>query len=106
MNNIMTSLITAPKAQQKIANHVRDRRLGMELTQKGFSQRSGVPLASLRKFEQKGIISLESLLKILIVVGGLEEIVAALKPDKPTFTSIDDVLKEDNTPYRKRGRRK
>jgi transcriptional regulator with XRE-family HTH domain len=102
----MISLISASKVQQKIADHVRDRRLIMELTQEGLSQRSGVPLATLRKFEQKGIISLESLLKILIVVGGLEDIIAALKPEQPTFTSIDDVLKEDTAPYRKRGRRK
>ncbi|MFD2556013.1 hypothetical protein [Sphingobacterium tabacisoli] len=102
----MISLISTSKAQRKIADHVRDRRLVMELTQDGLSQRSGVPLATLRKFEQKGIISLESLLKILVVVGGLEEIIVALEPDKPTFTSIDDVLKEDNTAYRKRGRRK
>ncbi len=78
----------------------------MELTQEGLSQRSGVPLATLRKFEQKGVISLESLLKILIVVGGLEDVIAALEPDKLTFTSIDGVLKEDNTAYRKRGRLK
>ncbi|SKC07023.1 hypothetical protein SAMN05660841_04009 [Sphingobacterium nematocida] len=102
----MLSLISTSKAQKKIADHVRDRRLVMELTQEGLSQRSGVPLATLRKFEQKGVISLESLLKILIVVGGLEDVIAALEPDKPTFTSIDDVLKEDNTAYRKRGRRK
>ncbi|MBL1409094.1 hypothetical protein [Sphingobacterium faecale] len=102
----MPSLISTSKAQKKIADHVRDRRLVMELTQDGLSQRSGVPLATLRKFEQKGIISLESLLKILVVVGGLEDIIVALDPDKPTFTSIDDVLKEGNTAYRRRGRRK
>jgi hypothetical protein len=31
----------------------------MALTQEGLSERSGVPLAALRKFEQKGSISLE-----------------------------------------------
>ncbi|WP_200859592.1 XRE family transcriptional regulator [Sphingobacterium paucimobilis] len=98
--------MSTSKAQKKIADHVRDRRLVLELTQDGLSQRSGVPLATLRKFEQKGIISLESLLKILVVVGGLEDIIVALEPDKPTFTSIDDVLKEEYTAYRKRGRRK
>ncbi|MBL1408861.1 XRE family transcriptional regulator [Sphingobacterium faecale] len=94
------------RPQQKIADYVRDRRLVLELTQDGLSQRSGVPLATLRKFEQKGIISLESLLKLLLVVGGPEDIIVALEPDKPIFTSIDDVLKEGNTAYRKTGRRK
>lgn len=78
----------------------------MELTQEGLAERSGVALSTLRKFEQKGLISLDSFLKILMVVGGLEEMLDALKPDKPAFTSIDDVLKQDDTIIKKRGRRK
>lgn len=102
----MISLISTTKAQQKIAEHVRERRLLMELTQEGLAERSGVPLATLRKFEQKGTISLESLLKLLMVVGGLEEIIDALKPLKPNFTSIDEVLKDSKSITRKRGRKK
>lgn len=78
----------------------------MELTQEGLAERSGVPLATLRKFEQKGAISLESFLKLLMVVGGLEDIINMLKPSKPKFTSIDDVLKDMNNTPRKRGRKK
>ncbi|MEJ2879814.1 helix-turn-helix transcriptional regulator [Pedobacter sp. GR22-6] len=101
----MISLISTPKAQKKIAESVRDRRLSMELTQEGLSERSGVPLATLRKFEQKGVISLSSFLKLLMVTGGLEEIITILKPSKPSFKSIDEVL-EDNNGSRKRGNRK
>jgi hypothetical protein len=44
------------------------------LTREGLAERSGVPLATLRKFEQKGSTSLESFfLKLLMVIGGLEE---------------------------------
>lgn len=102
----MISLISVSQAQKKVSENVRDRRLAMELTQEGLAERSGVPLATLRKFEQKGVISLESLLKLLMVVGGLEDAIQALKPTKPNFTSIDDVLKERNTVSRKRGRKK
>ena len=102
----MLLLISTSKAQQKIAENVRERRLLMELTQEGLSERSGVPLATLRKFEQKGAISLQSLLKLLMVVGGLEEIIDVLKPPKPNFTSIDEVLKDRNSISRKRGRKK
>jgi transcriptional regulator with XRE-family HTH domain len=98
--------ISMSKAQKMIATHVRDRRLLMELTQEGLAERSGVALSTLRKFEQKGLISLDSFLKILMVVGGLEEMLDALKPDKPAFNSIDDVLKQDDTIIKKRGRRK
>ncbi|GEJ47665.1 helix-turn-helix domain-containing protein [Chryseobacterium sp. RRHN12] len=99
-------LISLSKAQKMIATHVRDRRLLMELTQEGLAERSGVALSTLRKFEQKGLISLDSFLKILMVVGGLEELLDALKPDKPAFNSIDDVLKQDDSIIKKRGRRK
>ncbi|GAA4178897.1 hypothetical protein GCM10022218_30590 [Sphingobacterium ginsenosidimutans] len=75
----------------------------MELTQAGLSKRSGVPLATLRKFEQTGVISLESFLKLLMVVGGIEDILNELKPVKPNFTSIDDVLKDTTQISRKRG---
>lgn len=101
----MISLISVHKAQQKLSKNIRDRRLSMELTQAGLAKRSGVPLATLRKFEQKGSISLESFLKLLMVVGGLEEIIQVLKPTKSNFTSIDEVLKNTNTVSRKRGRK-
>ncbi|WP_312901068.1 helix-turn-helix domain-containing protein [Chryseobacterium taichungense] len=99
-------LISLSKAQKVIANTVRDRRLLMELTQEGLAERSGVALSTLRKFEQKGLISLDSFLKILMVVGGLEELLDALQTDKPAFNSIDDVLKQDDSIIKKRGRRK
>jgi len=102
----MLSLISTSKAQSKIAENVRARRLAMELTQEGLAERAGVPLPTLRKFEQKGTISLEAFLKLLMVVGGIEEIVTVLKPSKPTFSSIDDVLKETDSISRKRGRKK
>jgi hypothetical protein len=45
-------------------------------------------------------------LKLLYVMGQLEELILLLKPSKPTFTSIDEVLKDTSTITRKRGRRK
>ncbi|MEC4115154.1 helix-turn-helix transcriptional regulator [Myroides pelagicus] len=99
-------LISLSKVQRKIVESIRERRLQMELTQEGLSQRADVPLSTLRKFEQKGSISLDSLLKILSVVGGLEEIVDALKPKQQHFKSIDEVLKLEEKTTRKRGKRK
>jgi transcriptional regulator with XRE-family HTH domain len=102
----MISLISASKAQIKLAESVRERRLSMDLTQDGLSLRSGVPLATLRKFEQKGKISLESFLKLLMVIGGLEEITELLTPVKHEFKSIDDVLKDTSIVSKKRGNKR
>jgi transcriptional regulator with XRE-family HTH domain len=101
----MVSLITPSKAQNKLAENVRQRRLNMDLTQEGLSKRSGVPLPTLRKFEQKGVISLEAYLKILMVVGGLEKMLDALTVEQQSFSSIDDVLEDDNKPTKQRGSR-
>ena len=102
----MISLISTSKAQIKLAEHIRARRLSMELTQEGLAERSGVPLATLRRFERKGLISMESFLKLLMIVGGMEELLEVLKPSKPVFKSIDEVLKDTDSLSRKRGRKK
>ncbi len=102
----MVSLITPSKAQKKLAENVRLHRLQMELTQEGLAGRSGVPLPTLRKFEQKAAISLESFLKIQMVLGGLENILKATEVKKTAFASIDEVLESGSTPTRKRGKRK
>ncbi len=102
----MISLMMPAKAQQKLAEYARARRLQMELTQEELAKSSGVALPTLRKFERTGTISLESFLKLQMVLGGLDDILKATQiKDKP-FTSIDDVLKTNNTPARQRGTRK
>ena len=94
------------KAQKTLVQNVRERRLQMDLTQEGLAERSGVALSTLRKFEQTGMISLESFLKILSIVGGLEEVIEVLKPNKPVFKSIDEVLNNDEKTIKKRGSKK
>lgn len=102
----MTSLLTVSKAQNNLTDNLRAQRLSMGLTQEGLATRSGVSLPSLRKFEQKGIISLESFLKLLMVLGTLESVVKVTQPEQTEFSSIDEVLKTDKKPPRKKGWRK
>jgi transcriptional regulator with XRE-family HTH domain len=100
------TIISPGEVQIKLAAFIRQRRLSREMTQQEMAQRSGVPLSTLRKFEQKGQVSLESFLKLLWVVGDLDTLMEAVKPEKPQFRSIDDVLKKDVVSTRQRGRRK
>ena len=97
--------MTPTKAKTMLAANMRERRLAMGLTQAGLSKRSGVALATLRKFEQTGAMSIDSLFKLMLVVGGLEEIVKASAPGAHEFASIDDVLSGKMAPKRKRGSR-
>ncbi len=102
----MLLLTTVAKAQEKIAENARLQRLTMGLTQQGLAERSGVPLPTLRKFEQKGLISLEAFLKLQMVLGGLENIIKSIEPNTSAFSSIDEVLEANKKPTRKRGNRK
>ena len=101
----MISLITPTKAKLAIAANMKQRRLALSLTQAGLSERSGVALSTLRKFEQSGAISVDNLLKLMLVVGGLRKIVEASAPSQRRFSSIDDVLSDKTRPMRKRGSR-
>lgn len=102
----MVSLVTPAKAQKKLAEQARARRLQMELTQEGLAERSGVALPTLRKFERTGALSLESFLRLHMVLGGLEDILKATQVKDTPFASIDDVLEKSGNPTRKRGKRK
>ena len=99
----MVSLITVSKAQKMLVEHTRARRLETGLTQEGLAKRAGVTLPTLRKFEQKGTISLESFLKILLVLDALEQVVEATAPQQTEFTSIDDVLSNNKKKKPKKG---
>lgn len=87
---------------KRIALRVKSRRLAMNLSQEGLSVRADVKLATYRKFERTGLISLSGLLKIAFALDGLkdfEELFASKH-----YESLDDVLRENDAVYHKRKR--
>ena len=60
-----------------------------------LSTRSGVSLASLKRFEQTGEISLVSLLKIAVVLEDVESFDALFT--RKEYSSIQEVIDERNT---------
>ncbi|MCY4555171.1 MAG: helix-turn-helix transcriptional regulator [Chloroflexi bacterium] len=102
----MVSLLSISKAHNQAREQVKALRISQGLTQEGLANRAGVPLPSLLKFEQKGLISLEAFLKILMVLRKLEAFVSALEKPKKQFKSIDDVLEERSQQLRKHGWRR
>lgn len=67
---------------KKIAVKIKVLRKEKKLSQSELSKRSGVSVGSLRRFEQTGQISLESLLKIIHVLDRLDEFDGILNPQK------------------------
>jgi len=100
---ISVSMTTPQEMQKVIARLVRDLRLALNLSQQTLSEKSGVSYGSLKKFEQTGQISLESLLKLAVVLGRIDDFKALFEPAPPIAALSLDELIEGNK--RKRGRK-
>ena len=96
-------LLTPTAAQRTLADRVREARIAMGLKQKTLADRSGVTLATLRRFEQKGEISLKYLMRICNALGRLDEFDQLLKP--PPAASMAELESRVAKPRRKRGSR-
>ncbi|AKF24604.1 transcriptional regulator [Sulfurovum lithotrophicum] len=70
----------------------RQRRKALGYTQTELSERSGVSLGSLKRFERSGQISLESLLKLAFVLDCLGDFSSLCEVEEERFGSIVEVL--------------
>ncbi len=85
-----------------LAGRVRALRLAQGWKQATLAERSGVSLGSLRRFEDSGKISLDSLLRLAFALYRLDDFDELLKP--PPATSIAELQAAEVRPERKRGR--
>jgi transcriptional regulator with XRE-family HTH domain len=95
-------LRTPAEVSRLLAGRVRALRLQREWTQQELAERAGLTLATYRRFEHSGRISLERLLRIAVVLdacGGFDQLFAV-----PPARSLAE-LAERAQPARKRGRR-
>jgi transcriptional regulator with XRE-family HTH domain len=81
---------------------LKQRRLVANMTQQQLAERSNVSLAVLRKFERTGKISLESFIKLAFILGVADAMLETLKIRREAVMSLDDLLKEEVVPKRKR----
>lgn len=97
------NILTPEEHLTQIAEHAKNKRLSLNLSQQNLSLRSGVSLGSIKRFERSGKISLESLLKLALVLKSLESFNSLFAKDPlESFPSIDAILKQVS---RKRGRK-
>lgn len=97
------NLLTPHDLMIQIAKRAKEKRLSLNLTQQSLSERSGVSLGVLKKFELIGKISIESLLKIALVLDSLQEFATLFQP-KPlkSYSTLNEILRQKT---RKRGRK-
>lgn len=86
----------------KVAGNLKSLRLRKNISQEELSQKSGVSLASIRKLEQKGEISLLRLLRLAIVLEATDNF-AQLFVDQE-YSSIDEFLNSEKKKPKQRAR--
>ena len=96
--------ITTPSSMiEKLRVNFKSKRLFLSLTQDALSKRSGVSLGSLKRFEGSGAISLESLLKIALVLECIDDFTNIANHREVSIKSIDDMLHQRKIKIKKRG---
>ena len=86
--SLILDLDTPSEMQDRVRAAARARRLALGLTQSDLATRSGVPLATLKRFEQKGQISLAGLL-------ALADALHALAGFGALFPAVEETRLED-----------
>jgi len=103
-DNILSLIDKTPDSLMSgIAERVKQRRLEKGWTQNMLATKAGVSLASYRRFESSGEISLRSLVTLAFALEMTDEFEALFS--KKAYQSIDDIIKADQPRQRKRGKR-
>jgi len=83
---------TPIEIMQELKAKFRERRKSLGYTQNELATRSGVSLGSLKRFERSGQISLESLLKLALVLECLGDFDIVCEGKELMLKSIEDLL--------------
>lgn len=103
----MLSFIKTPKdVMLSLRDRFKSRRLMLGFTQKELSDRSGVSLGSLKRFEKSGQISLESLLKLGLILECLDDFESISQKREQPNSTLDEILQTKEVKLPKRGRLK
>jgi len=82
---------TPSEMMDTLKSKFRQRRKALGYTQAELSKHSGVSLGSLKRFENSGQISLESLLKLALVLECLEDFGSVCSEEEERFGSIEEI---------------
>ncbi len=81
----------------QVAEDFRKRRVEKNITRQRIAEMSGVPLATVARFEQKGLIAFESLIKLAMSLGYTSEIKNLFSTPKfDTMEELDLIRKKSH----------
>lgn len=78
------------KIGMDIATDFRNRRIEKNITRRMIAEKSGVALSNIVRFEQKGLISLQNLIRLAMAMGYTSEILHIFSEAK--YSTIDEML--------------
>lgn len=90
----MLSLKSESDILEEVAGTLRAHRSALGWRQVDLAQKSGVAIATLRRFERTGKVGFHALAKLLVSLGLADRFLAALKPPAGTPKSIAAFLSE------------
>ena len=90
---MLSILPTTPQEVTKtLKTNLKKKRKALGYSQTELASRSGVSLGSLKRFEQTGKISLESLLQLALVLECLDEFKDICVKKEKQYTSIEEII--------------
>jgi transcriptional regulator with XRE-family HTH domain len=98
-------LKTPDEMRREMAERFKSRRLSQAVTQRELAARSGMSVGSLKRFETTGFVALDSLLRLALALGRLEDFdrICAGSSDLEGRT-LDELLKTPRKRQRGRAR--
>ncbi|MBL9208036.1 MAG: helix-turn-helix transcriptional regulator [Opitutaceae bacterium] len=93
----MLSLKTESDVLREVADSVRAQRVALNWRQEDLATRSGVSIATLRRFERTGQIGFLGLAKLLVTLGLADQLLAGLKHREAAPRSMEAFLAPTQT---------
>ena len=90
MNNLFLNQKTPNEIAKSLADKIKENRKKLKISQEALAQKSGVSLGSIKRFETKYEIALQSFIKIAIALD-LDKDIETLFTQK-TYNSINEVI--------------
>lgn len=86
---------TVKQYSEEIAHRAKKVRARAQLTQEELSEQAGIPLSTYKRFEQKGLISFEGLIKVAIALRVENDLDTLFAPraNETEFNSLEEVEK-------------
>lgn len=85
-------LNTPQEIRQEIAKRAKGRRLARNLSQEGLARRAGISPGTIKRFEKTGHISIDSFLKIALVLDAASEFDHVFQTKLVAPASIDELI--------------